>query len=125
MSALRLLPRLHLRPSPTSSIRCFRTTPAKLASAGYGDPQDEKVDNHTPTASSTPDPQPGGQGKGPGSQTGTTDPEVAKGSTGSAGGEKGAGSAAAGVSASEIRETKKIGEDPKKEHSSETGPIGG
>ncbi|CAD6579314.1 MAG: hypothetical protein TREMPRED_002445 [Tremellales sp. Tagirdzhanova-0007] len=125
MSALRFLPRQHLRFSPTSSIRYFRTTRPNLASAGYGDPQDEKADNHTPTASSTPDPQPGGQGKGPGSQTGTTDPEIAKGSTGSAGGEKGAGSDAGNVSASEIRETKKIGEDPKKEGASEVGPIGG
>lgn len=124
MSVLRLLPRLYLRPS-TSAVRYFRTTPTALASAGYGDPPDEKADNHTPTPSSTPDPQPAGQGQQPGTKSGTTDPEVAKGSTGSGGSEKGAGGGAGEVGASEIRETKKIGQEPKKEEVGGTGPIGG
>ena len=123
MFAMRLLPRFHLRSAPV--VRYLRTTPTALSSAGYGDPQDEKADNHTPTPSSTPDPQPGGQGKRPGEKTGSTDPEIAKGSTGSAGGEKGAGGKSGGVEANEIRETKKIGEQPKREEAGGAGPIGG
>ncbi len=120
-----MLHRVHLR--PTSTARYFRTTSTYLASAGYGDPQDEKADNHTPTASSTPDPQPRGQGKAAGEQTGSTDPEVAagKGKTGSAGGEKGAAKRMEGSDAGEMRETKKIGENPKHEESQGAGPIGG
>lgn len=121
--SLRLLPRLRLRSAP--AVRHFRTTPTYLSSAGYGDPQDEKADNHTPTASSTPDPQPGGQGKPAGTQTGSTDPEVATGNTGSAGGQAGAGGGMEGSKASDIRETKKIGEDPKLEQVNGEGPIGG
>ncbi|WWC92797.1 uncharacterized protein L201_007756 [Kwoniella dendrophila CBS 6074] len=122
--------RLALRPVRPMTARViarpFTTTPLRRTTAGYGDPQDEKADNHTPLPSSTPDPHPEGQGKGPGKRTGTTDPEVAQGNVGNAGGKKGSGdSAKENVSGQEIKETKKIGEEPKKEEVGGAGPIGG
>ena len=131
MSVIRFLPR-RPRTTPQSPIalRYFRSTPSRLASAGYGDPQSEKADNHTPTPSSTPDPQPSGQGQAAGQKSGTTDPEVTKdqgGKVGSAGGAQGAGSEGQvkSVKPSDIRETKKVGENPKQEQESGQGPIGG
>ncbi|KAK4688535.1 hypothetical protein P7C73_g1565, partial [Tremellales sp. Uapishka_1] len=103
MSFIAKLTRTSLR--NTSSVRYLGTTPSLFTTAGYGDPQDEKMDNNTPTPASTPDPQPQGQGKGPGSQSGTTDPEVS-------GAQK----------SSTTHETKKIGEQPKEE---ENSPVGG
>ncbi|WWC73700.1 uncharacterized protein I206_107672 [Kwoniella pini CBS 10737] len=122
--------RIALRPlRPVSRVilaRPLHSTTLRLSTAGYGDPQEEKAENHTPTPSSTPDPKPAGQGKGPGSQSGTTDPEVGQGIVGNAGGKKGAGdSANENVSGQEIKETKKVGEDPKKEEVGGAGPIGG
>lgn len=114
--------------APTlKTIRSFTSSPPRATSTGYGDPPEEKAANETPTPSSTADPQPGGQGKGPGKQSGTTDPEVGNSSgTGSAGGKKGAGSAEnEAVTGKEIRETKKVGEEPKKEEVGGAGPIGG
>ncbi|WVR08058.1 hypothetical protein IAU60_005104 [Kwoniella sp. DSM 27419] len=122
--ALRPLTRAVAR--PTSQLRSFHASPLARTTAGYGDPQDEKADNHTPTPSSSSDPKPAGQGEGPGTKSGTTDPEVSKGSMGNAGGEKGAGNKAEeDVSAKEVRETKKVGEEPKKTESGGAGPIGG
>ncbi|WWC95823.1 hypothetical protein V866_002689 [Kwoniella sp. B9012] len=123
--------RLALRPvRPLSSrvalARPLHSTALRRTQAGYGDPQDEKADNHTPLPSSTPDPHPAGQGKGPGTKTGTTDPEVGKGAVGNAGGKKGAGDASKeNVSGQDIKETKKVGEEPKKEEVGGAGPIGG
>lgn len=112
---------LFLRPTHTTTLKSFSSTPNRLSTAGYGDPPDEKADNHTPTPSSTPDPKPAGQS---GNQSGSTDPEV--GGVGSGGGKQGAGDKGnEDVSGSEIRETKKIGEEPKKEENGGDGPIGG
>ncbi|WVF68492.1 hypothetical protein IAT40_003259 [Kwoniella sp. CBS 6097] len=133
-----------------AQARSLQSTAFRATTTGYGDPTDEKAANDTPLPSSTPDPKPKGQGKGPGTKTGSTDPEVgageyksgnsgsssgtssgsssssSKGSVGNAGGEKGAGNAAEeNVSANEIKETKKIGEEPKKEEVGGAGPIGG
>ncbi|WWD20309.1 hypothetical protein CI109_104785 [Kwoniella shandongensis] len=119
--------RATLRPLTTrlSLTRSFQTTTLRSTTAGYGDPQDEKADNYTPTPASTADPQPNGQGQGVGQKSGTTDPEVGK-VTGNAGGEKGAGSKEKeDVSGQEIKETKKVGEEPKKEEVGGSGPIGG
>ncbi|WRT69691.1 uncharacterized protein IL334_006681 [Kwoniella shivajii] len=123
--------RIALRPlrplsRSVSIARTIHSTAFRATTAGYGDPQDEKADNHTPTPSSSTDPKPNGQGKGPGTTSGTTDPEVKKGSVGNAGGEKGAGDKSKeNVSGQEVRETKKIGEEPKKEETGGAGPIGG
>ena len=134
---------LSLRPTALS-LRSIHSSALVRASAGYGDPQDEKIENNTPTPSSTPDPQPAGQGKGTKSQSGTTDPEVkpkkktkSKSSsskesdgksveekTGNAGGDGGARTKKT-PSEKEIKETKKIGEEPKKEEVGGAGPIGG
>ena len=82
------------------------------------------MDNHTPTSSTGH--------KGPGTTSGRTDPEVesassgsqgSTSSTGNAGGKEGAGGGE--VSGKQIRETKKIGEEPKMEESGGSGPIGG
>ncbi|WVQ96039.1 hypothetical protein IAU59_003139 [Kwoniella sp. CBS 9459] len=144
-----LRPFTRLVQTPRASARSLHATAFRATTTGYGDPTDEKAANDTPLPSSTPDPKPNGQGKGPGTQSGSTDPEVgageyksgssgsssssssgsssgSKGSVGNAGGEKGAGDAAKeNVTASEIKETKKIGEEPKKEEVGGAGPIGG
>ncbi|OCF35215.1 hypothetical protein I317_02269 [Kwoniella heveanensis CBS 569] len=153
-TTLRPFTRLVQTPLAVSArSRSLHATALRATQTGYGDPTDEKAANDTPLPSSTPDPNPSGQGKGPGSKTGVTDPEVGNtageyksggsgsssssssssgsgsgstGSVGNAGGEKGAGNAAEEhVSSSEIKETKKVGQDPKKEEVGGAGPIGG
>jgi len=119
--------------------RQISSTPFLRTAAGYGDPSEEKIDNNTPTPSSTPDPKPNGQGQGTKSTSGTTDPEVKpkqsggeakeskapKGqSTGNAGGDKGERTSK-NPDEQDIKETKKIGEEPKKEEVGGAGPIGG
>ena len=107
------------------SARGFTSSPLVKTTAGYGDPQDEKADNKTPTPipSSSSDPHPKGHGKGVGTSGGTTDPEV-KTKTGNAGGD-GKNRSSQTPSESEIKETKKVGEKPKKEEVGGAGPIGG
>lgn len=103
--------------------RTIYSTSILRTSAGYGDPQDEKIENQTPKSqtkkdgsghevaggkpSSSADPHPDGQGKGTGVTGGTTDPEI-KPLEGNSNEDK-------KVSAKETKETKKIGEDPKQE----------
>jgi hypothetical protein len=105
--------------------RTLHSTSLLRTQAGYGDPQDEKIENKTPMSqtktdqhghevasgsgkpSSSADPQPEGQGKGTGTTGGTTDPEI-KPLEQNANEDKKA-------SGQEIKETKKVGEDPKKE----------
>jgi hypothetical protein len=119
----------HTRYTPASlasiprSARHIHATAYRATSAGYGDPQDEKAENKTPLPSSTPDPKPKGQGKGPGSTSGSTDPEVRQ-KTGNAGGDGGNRSAST-PNEKQVKETKKIGEEPKKEEVGGAGPIGG
>jgi len=134
-------------PRPVA-VRTLYTSPIRFTTAGYGDPQDEKADNHTPTPASSADPKPKGQGKGPKTKSGTTDPEVkpksksssskSKGTTdksttktddamkktGNAGGDGGKRSKKT-PDEKEIKETKKVGEAPKKEEVDGAGPIGG
>jgi len=115
------------RPVVLLHSRQFHPSITSHTTTGYGDPQDEKIENNTPTpkpASST-DPHPDGQGKGPGTKSGSTDPEVGAGKVGSAGGAKGAGGKDAKVNAKEMRETKKVGEDPKHEEVGGAGVTGG
>lgn len=118
------------RPAPTlpraMPVRAIHTTPLVRTQAGYGDPQDEKIQNETPKSqaskdqhghevagggggkpSSSADPHPEGQGKGTGVTSGTTDPEI-KPLENIANEDKKA-------SGQEVKETKKVGEDPKKE----------
>ena len=127
--SLRLLPRLQASTSPLlSRTRTLRTTSNLRTSTGYGDPPDEKANNITPTPSSTPDPKSGGS-------TSTTDPEVGEGgnsnvkageATNKGGKEGGSGASGDGeISGKQIRETKKIGEDPKEEEVGGAGVIGG
>jgi hypothetical protein len=111
MSLRTMFPRL--RAPITQHVRLLSSSTPLRTTAGYGDPQDEKMDNHTPTPASTPDPQPQGQGKGVGQKSGTTDPEI---------GQSGKKEGVAGEQ--EIRETKKIGEEPKQEQDG-GAPIGG
>lgn len=87
------------------AARLFSTSPITRTAAGYGDPQDEKIANKTPTPKPSSQPEPY-QGK----STGTTDPEVA--------GDK-------QVTEKEIKETKKIGKKPEKEEVGGAGVIGG
>lgn len=106
--------------------RAIATTPRLRTTAGYGDPQDEKAANHTPTpgGKSSTDQQmkshsgtetaktPAGQGKG--------------GAVRSAGGKSGAGDQAKEeVTEKDIKETKKIGEEPKNTEEGGAGPKGG
>lgn len=103
-----------LRPARSAAIfnpvRAISTTVPRLAT-GYGDTNPEQTDGKgTPTPASTPDPNPKGQGKDAGEKTGVTDPEVGQGK---------------GASGTELKQTKKIGEDPKEEEVGKAGPIGG
>lgn len=136
-------------PAMVTRMRTLHTSSIRRTTAGYGDPQDEKMENHTPTPASSADPKPQGQGKGPKTKSGTTDPEVKpkskskspsskKGTsdksttktddalkkTGNAGGDGGKRSAKT-PDEKEIKETKKVGEAPKKEEVDGAGPIGG
>ncbi|KAK8849680.1 hypothetical protein IAR55_005015 [Kwoniella newhampshirensis] len=120
---------LTLRPltARIALTRAFQTTTLRSSTAGYGDPQDEKADNYTPTPGSTADPKPNDKGYGAGQKSATTDPEVGK-VTGNAGTDKGSGSGSSekgNPSGQEIKETKKVGESPKKEEVGGAGPIGG
>jgi hypothetical protein len=104
----------------TPSLRAISTSAPRYTTAGYGDPQDEKIENNTPTPGSTPHPtQKGAQQS---NQSGSTDPEVAQ-KTGNA------GSSSSGSEKShegtEVKETKKIGEQAKEEEVGGAGPIGG
>ena len=116
-----------VRNSLTSIVRRNLTSSSILrTSAGYGDPQDEKIANQTPQPnadpkeqtfpSSQPDPHPHGKGKSTGTTSGLTDPEVAG---------KSGGKADKEVTEKEIIETKKIGQQPKKEEVGGAGVIGG
>lgn len=135
-----------LRAPVVPAARSIHSTTLLRTTAGYGDPQDEKADNHTPTPtagkpSSSADPQPEGKGKGTKSTSGTTDPEVkpkkssssskknsdsksVEEKTGNAGGDGGARTKKT-PSEQEIKETKKVGEEPKNEKVGGAGPIGG
>jgi len=105
-------------PRLATTSRALSTTATRFTTAGYGDPQDEKIENKTP----------GIKGQG-----GSTAPEMkeskqsnGKGSVGSQGGKEGAGDKGKEeVSAKDIRETKKIGEEPKKTEEGGAGPKGG
>lgn len=106
------LPRL----SRSSAARSFSSTPLRKTTAGYGDPQDEKIANETPGIK----------------QQSSTAPEMKShsgtegGGVGSAGGKAGAGDQAKeDVTAKDIRETKKVGEEPKKTEEGGAGPKGG
>ena len=106
-----------LRLATTS--RALSTTPARFTTAGYGDPQDEKIENKTP----------GIKGKG-GSSTAPemkeSKQEGGQGEVKSQGGKSGArDKGKEEVSAKDIRETKKIGEEPKKTEEGGAGPKGG
>jgi len=124
-------------------LRPLSTSAPLRAAAGYGDPQDERIKNETPTPATTPDPKPAGSKSGPKTKSGTTDPEVkpkkstkksepkeaketktkAK-STGNAGGDKGERTNE-NPSEKDVVETKKVGESPKLEEVGGSGPIGG
>jgi hypothetical protein len=101
-----------------TSSRAFTTTPTRFTTAGYGDPQDEKIENRTPgikgkNASTAPEMKENKQ-------------EGGKGKVGSGGGKEGAGDKAKeDVTAGEIRQTKKIGEEPKNTQEGGAGPKGG
>lgn len=117
-----------LRAAPSSlplRARTLHSTSLLRTQAGYGDPQDEKIENRTPKSqtktdqhghevasgtgkpSSAADPHPDGQGKGMGSTGGTTDPEIKPLEQNANEDKKHSGQ--------EIKETKKVGQDPKKE----------
>ena len=124
---LRLRVRYAIRP------RAFSNTIVRLTQTGYGDPQDERIDNYTPTPkggsagkpSSSVDPQPDGQGTGAGQQSSTTDPEVKPKETTNAGGDTGMGGDEGQIPEKQTKQTKKIGEDAKDEEVGGAGPIGG
>lgn len=99
-----------------SSVRSFSSTPLRKTTAGYGDPQDEKMANETPGIK-----QQSSTGSEMKSHSGTEG-----GGVGSQGGKAGAGDKGKeDVTAKDIRETKKIGEEPKKTEEGGAGPKGG
>lgn len=104
--SIRIAPRTAFLPS-----KAALSTSVPRFATGYGDTNPEQASGKgTPTPASTPDPKPDGQGNKAGEKSGTTDPEV--------GGEK-------GPHGKDVKETKKIGEEPKKEEVGSAGPIGG
>ena len=131
MSLLRL--RTTLRLTPTT--RGLSSTALRRTSAGYGDPQDEKIENKTPTPQAAK-PSSASKSGAQSADKGTTDPETARaakasgnaprtqgGSVGNAGGEEGSGGSQ--VDAQQLRETKKVGEEPKQTTEGGAGPKGG
>ena len=88
------------RSALVAAPRYLSTSAIIRTSAGYGDPQDEKINNNTPQPNANPRDQsfPNGADAGVAKKTGNT----------SDGGDK-------EVTEKEIKETKKIGESPKKE----------
>jgi hypothetical protein len=118
----RLAPYTRLAP-----LRGLSTTPSLLIQTGYGDHQSERIENETPL--------PKGKAGGPKAKSGhatsgqkpATDKESSRNkggvSVGNAGGKKRGGGSK--VPEKEVKETKKIGEDPKKEEVGGAGPIGG
>ncbi|GFZ49623.1 hypothetical protein JCM24511_07024 [Saitozyma sp. JCM 24511] len=131
LRSLSLVGRNHSLSVPaTGSSRGVFTSPVVRTQTGYGDPSGERIDNETPL--------PKGKNEGPkarsGHATSSTEPAKedasglsrdtgGKGGVGNAGGKPGAGGDRS--SEKQIRETKKIGEDPKKEEVGGAGPIGG
>jgi hypothetical protein len=115
--SLRLsLPMFRTRALTQNTFRTLTSTPSRYTSAGYGDPQDEKIQNETPTPSSTPHP----------TQRGSTDPERTEASVESVTGNKsGKEGQSKNSDKSEVKETKSVGEKPKQEKVGGAGPIGG
>jgi hypothetical protein len=122
-------------PLARNAMRPLSTSAIVRTSAGYGDPQDEKIENKTPLGKSSTDPENkqgrtetiptnGGNGSTSGGHGGSSG--SSKGAVGSQGGKEGAGNQAKeDVSGQEIRETKKIGEEPKNTAEGGAGPKGG
>jgi hypothetical protein len=125
--------RHHSLSSPATARGVF-TSPTLRTQTGYGDPTGERIDNETPL--------PKGKKEGPkaksGHATSSTEPAKeeagglsrdtggkggGKGGLGNSGGKPGAGRDSS--SEKQIRETKKVGQDPKKEEVGGAGPIGG
>lgn len=106
--------------------RTIVTTPHLRTTAGYGDPTDEKAANHTPTPGGKTSTDPSMKSH---SGTETAKPTEVQGEGGpvrSAGGASKAGDRAKEeVSGKDIRETKKIGEEPKNTEEGGAGPKGG
>jgi hypothetical protein len=114
--SLRLsLPKFRNLTLTRTSLRTLSSTSARHTSAGYGDPQDEKIENNTPTPSSTPHP----------TQKGSTDPEVTDSVESVTGNKSGKEGKSKGHEQREVKETKKLGEDAKSEEVGGAGPIGG
>jgi hypothetical protein len=109
-----------------TSVRTISSTPTRFTTAGYGDPQDEKMANETPgiKQQSTTAPEMKSH-----SGTETSSGSSSKGGKGevkSQGGAEGAGDKGKeDVSAKDIRETKKIGSEPKNTEEGGAGPKGG
>lgn len=137
-----LITRVFARTQLTRTVaRPLSTSAILRTSAGYGDPQDEKIENQTPLGKSSTDGErkkgrtesiPTNQGSGDATSSGGHGGETSgssgssQGSVGSQGGKEGAGNQAKeDVSAQEIRETKKIGEEPKNTAEGGAGPKGG
>lgn len=102
----------HLRASlsrsafPSLARRTLTSTSPVRSATGYGDPEEEKPSSETPSAAKSGSNAPKGQG----------------GAVRSAGSkERDAG----GDEAKEMKETKKVGEEPKKTEEGGAGPIGG
>lgn len=108
----------------STSVRTISSTPIRFTTAGYGDPQDEKIENETPgikQQSSTAPEMKSHSGTESGSSS-----SGGKGEVKSQGGAAGAGDKGKeDVSAKDIRETKKIGQEPKKTEEGGAGPKGG
>lgn len=106
-------------PRLASTSRALSTTATRFTTAGYGDPQDEKIENRTPGIK-------GKEGASTAPEMKESKQEGGKGSVGSQGGKEGAGDKGKeDVSAKEIRQTKKIGEEPKNTEEGGAGPKGG
>lgn len=109
--------------------RTLTSTSPRRSATGYGDPEDEKPKSETPgQSSSEAKPPAGAESKAPKGQGGPVKSEGGKedhgareqGSTGGGGGN---GGSSGGEKV--VKETKKIGEAPKKEEVDTAGPIGG
>ena len=104
---------------PSVARRTLTSTSPLRTATGYGDPEDEKPKAETPGEGSTSaQPPSGAESKAPKGQGGPVKNE---------GGKEDHGARDAGEHGREtqLKETKKIGEEPKKTEEGGAGPIGG
>lgn len=112
--------------SATVARRTLTSTSPRRTATGYGDPEDEKPASEAKPPTGAESKAPKGEGGPVKSEGGKEDHQAREqGSSSSSSGGGGGGDGGGGGGEKTVKETKKIGESPKKEEVDPTGPIGG